>query len=127
MPRSRRAVLLTGCGLIAGLAGCSLEPPHADQIRIKNAREARVRASVRATPLAGGPVVVETTFTLAAGAVAYVADPVEEGSEASPVRVEVRTADGLEAAREWAPGNLAQQLKIIIEADRISWDVGAPE
>jgi hypothetical protein len=128
MAATRRSVL----GLFAGTAtlafgGCSLQGEHDDQIRVENLRSNAVSLEITASPVGNEGEPLDQSLTLDPGEVEYIADPARAGRGTSAVRIEVATDDGLRANREWEPANVATQLKIYIEPDSLTWDVGPPE
>jgi hypothetical protein len=128
MPYTRRALvasLITGSAI--GIAGCSLQSPHSDQIRLTNERASHVTLDVSGTPVPEEEPTFERQVRIQAGAVEHVADPTRSGQTTVPYVIRIATTDGLSARREWEPANVATQLQASILGDAIQWDVGAPE
>lgn len=128
MAETRRSVL----GLVAGtvtlaVAGCSLQSEHDDEIRLENLRSTAVSVEITASPLGSDGGALDRSLTLGPEDVEYIPDPSRAGRDPSPVLIEVSTEDGLSAEREWEPANVATQLKVYIEPDSLTWDVGPPE
>lgn len=128
MPPTRRALLAAGgSALTVGLAGCSLNAPHDDDIRLVNERSTAAALTVTARRPDAAESSVEHTIDLPAGATDYVPDPARAGRTTAAYVVTVRTDDGLVAEREWAPSNPAMQLAVLVQPGSLSWEVGPPE
>lgn len=128
MAETRRSMLGLVAGTVAlGVSGCSLQAEHDDEIRLENLRSTAVRVEITASQLGADGGALDRSLTLDPEEVQYIPDPSRAGRETSPVLVEVSTEDGLSAEREWEPANVATQLKVYIEPDSLTWDVGPPE
>lgn len=128
MAHTRRSVLGVVAGTaVLGTAGCSLQGEHDDEIRLENLRSNPVNVEIVASPVGSGGEALDRSLTLDPEEVQYIPDPSRAGRDTTAVLVEVSTEDGLRGEREWEPANVATQLKIYIEPDSLTWDVGPPE
>lgn len=128
MVRTRRSLLASLAALFpVGLAGCSLQSEHGDDIRLENTRSSPVGLEIEASRASTDDLVLDRSVTLAAGEARHVPDPTRAGRTTVPHVITVETEDDLSARREWEPANVATQLKVLVRPEEIRWDVGAPE
>lgn len=126
MSPTRRTVLASVCTLAFATAGCALTPDHGSEILVRNERANGVTVMLEGRNLETGEVTLDQTLDLEPTETEYVLDPSQTGEETQH-QITATTESGASESRQWAPANPGQQLKVLINSDGISLDVGAIE